>query len=334
MLNVAIVGTGNVATHSYLPYLVAHEQVYLSYFNRTRAKSEEAAHHFGGWAAGSLAELVAEEPDAILVLTPETVRDEVALELIALKPKRLFFEKPLVAKHGQANVTEEDFRLGRSLLQQAQAANCETAMIFNYRYFGQVLRARELVTSRELGRLMNVSALVHYACWSHCIDLILYFGGPIAELAALASDAQRGSASSEQAVDVAATFRTQADASGTIIGTLGMDFAMPLFELTLGYEYGRIRLRDLDGDLELLDYRNRCHETYALSRNSSRWEQYNATFAASLKDYLATVRAGSPPPIPGLAGLAELQVEAAMKRSIRELRPVVLNREFPLELES
>ncbi|MHB1357463.1 MAG: hypothetical protein ACYCZF_15960, partial [Anaerolineae bacterium] len=142
--------------------------------------------------------------------------------------------------------------------------------------------------------------------------------------------AQRGSAN-EQAVDVAATFRTQADASGTIIGTLGMDFAMPLYELTLGYEYGRISLRDLDGDLEFLDYRSRRHETYALSRNSSRWEQYNATFAASLKDYLATVRAGSPPPIPGLAGLAELQVEAAMKRSIRELRPVNLANEFPLE---
>ncbi|MHB1357299.1 MAG: Gfo/Idh/MocA family protein, partial [Anaerolineae bacterium] len=228
MLKVAIVGTGNVATHSYLPYLAAHEQVYLSYFNRTRAKCEEAAHHFGGWAAGSLAELVAEEPDAILVLTPETVRDDVALELLALKPKRLFFEKPLVAKHGQANVTEEDFKLGKALLEQARAVNCETAMIFNYRYFSQVVRARELVTSRELGRLMNVSALVHYACWSHTIDLILAFGGPIAELSALASAAQRGSAN-EQAVDVAATFRTQADASGTIIGTLGMDFAMPLY---------------------------------------------------------------------------------------------------------
>jgi predicted dehydrogenase len=334
MLKVAIVGTGNVATHSYLPYLAAHEQVYLSYYNRTRAKSEETAHHFGGWAAGTLAELVAEQPDTILVLTPESVRDEVALELLALKPKRLFFEKPLVAKHGQANVTEEDFKLGRALLQQAAAEHCETAMVFNYRYFSQVVRARELVASRDLGRLMNVSALVHYACWSHCIDLILAFGGPIAELSALASAAQRGVAGSELALDVAATFRTHGDATGTILGTLGMDFAMPLYELTLGYEYGRIRLRDLDGDLEFLDYRNRRHETYALSRNSSRWEQYNATFAASLKDYLATVRAGTPPPIPGSAGLAELQVEAAMKRSIRELRPVVLEQEFPLDLTS
>ncbi len=186
-MKIAIVGTGNVAVHSYLPYLVAHEQVDLSYFSRTRAKSEEAANRFGGWTADSLEELMADNPDTVLVLTPETVRDDVALELLKFKPKRMFFEKPLVAKHGQANVTEEDFRLGQVLLQQAQAVHCETAMVFNYRYFAQVARARELVQRCDLGRLMNVSALVHYACWSHCIDLIVYFGGPIASLTALGS---------------------------------------------------------------------------------------------------------------------------------------------------
>jgi len=332
MLKVAIVGTGNVAVHSYLPYLVAHEQVSLSYYTRTRAKSEDAANRFGGWSASSLEELMADDPDTVLVLTPETVRFDVALELLKFKPKRLFFEKPLVARHGQANVTEDDFHLGQQLLRQAQAAHCETAMVFNYRYFSQVLYARELVQRHALGRLMNVSALVHYACWSHCIDLIGYFGSPIISLTALASSGQRGRMESEQAVDVVASFRTQDDATGTIIGTLALDFSMPLFELTFNYEFGRLSLRDLDGDLEFIDYRSHKIETYALSRNTSRWEQYNATFAASLRAYLASVRAGSPPPIPGIAGLAELQVEAAMKRSIRELRPVNLADEFPLEI--
>lgn len=330
MLKVAIVGTGNVATHSYLPYLVAHEAVQLSYYNRTRARSEETARRFGGWAASSLAELMADEPDTVLVLTPENVRDNVAHEILKYRPKRLFFEKPLVARHGQANVTEEDFRLGQALLSAASDAHCETAMVFNYRYFSQVTRARELVESRELGRMMNISALVHYACWSHCIDLILHFGGPIDSLTAVSSAGERNPGP-EGAVDVAASFRTEGDASGIILGTLGMDFAMPLFELTFGYEHGRIALRDLDGDLEFIDYRKHTHEVYALSRNISRWEQYNATFAASLKAYLASIRAHQAPPIPGCAGLAELQVEAAMKRSIRELRPVNLAEEFPLE---
>jgi len=331
-MKVAIVGTGNVAIHSYLPYLVAHEQVSLSYYNRTRARSEEAARRFGGWSASSLEELMADNPDTVLVLTPETVRDDVALELLQYRPKRMFFEKPLVAKHGQANVTEEDFQLGKALLQKAQAVHCETAMVFNYRYFSQVIFARELVQRRELGRLMNVSALVNYACWSHCIDLISYFGGPIATLTALASREWRGDPGGEQAVDVSASFRTGGDATGIIIGTLALDFAMPLFELTFNYEHGRISLRDLDGDLEYVDYRNHKIETFALSRNTSRWDQYNATFAASLRAYLASIRASAPPPIPGIAGLAELQVEAAMKRSIRELRPVNLAEEFPLEL--
>ncbi|MHB9032891.1 MAG: Gfo/Idh/MocA family protein [Anaerolineae bacterium] len=332
MLQVAVVGTGNVAVHSYLPYLVAHEQVNLSYYNRTRAKSEETVHRFGGWSAGSLQELMAANPDTVLVLTPETVRDDVALELLKYKPRRMFFEKPLVAKHGQSNVSEDDFRLGQTLLQQARQVGCETAMVFNYRYFSQVLRAREIVASHDLGKLMNISALVHYACWSHCIDLIGYFGGPITTLTALSSSAQRGSSGGEQAVDVTASFRTSADATGTILGTLALDFSMPLYELTLAYEYGRLHLRDLDGDLEFVDYRRHSTENLSLSRNTSRWDQYNATFAASLRAYLASVRANEAPPIPGIAGLAELQVEAAMKRSIRELRPVNLAEEFPLEI--
>ncbi|NLV73752.1 MAG: Gfo/Idh/MocA family oxidoreductase [Chloroflexi bacterium] len=332
MLKIGIVGTGNVAVHSYLPYLVAHEQAELSYYNRTPSKSADTVQRFGGRAVDSLKELVAAEPDTILVLTPETVRDDVALQLLEERPKRLFFEKPLVAKHGQANVTEEDFRLGQGMLLKAREVGCETAMVFNYRYFSQVVQARQLVENRALGKLMHVTALVHYACWSHCIDLIGYFGGPIATLTALASAELRGKAGGEQAADVAASFRMQNGATGTIIGTLAIDFAMPLFEIILAYEHGRLALRDLDGDLELVDYRCKRIENYALSRNVSRWDQYNATFAASLKAYLATVRAGTPPPIPGVAGLAELQVEAAMKRSIRELRPVVLVDEFPLEI--
>ena len=42
-------------------------------------------------------------------------------------------------------------------------------------------------------------------------------------------------------------------------------------------------------------------------------------------------RAGAPPPVPGIAGLRELQFEAAIKRSIAQGRPVVLAEEFPTE---
>ena len=91
-------------------------------------------------------------------------------------------------------------------------------------------------------------------------------------------------------------------------------------------------MRDLDGDLELLDYRTGQHEQYALARDVSRWDQYRASFGKSINAYLASIRAGDPPPVPGMAGLQELQFEAAIKRSVAQNRPVVLTEDFPLDL--
>jgi predicted dehydrogenase len=332
MIKIALVGTGNVATSSYLPYLAKQEGVALSFYNRTRAKAEAAASRFGGSVAGSLRELVEAEPDAVLVLTRETDRYEAALALLELRPKRLFFEKPLVAMRGQANVEEADFVKGREILQRAGMAGVETAMVFNYRFFDQTLKASQIVAARSWGQATNVSALVHYACWSHCIDLVLCFAGAVSEVTALAGHQERGWTGQGGARDIAAAFRTEAEATGTIIGTNGLDFKMPLFELTLAFERGRLHMRDLDGDQEVLDYGTRQHEVYQVSRDSSRWDHYNASFARSLEGYLGSIRAGGPPPIPGIAGLRELQFEAGLKRSAAEGRPVVLAEEFPLDL--
>ena len=46
--------------------------------------------------------------------------------------------------------------------------------------------------------------------------------------------------------------------------------------------------------------------------------------------YLESLRQGQSPPVPGIAGLQELQVEAAIKRSIAQQRPVDLAAELLL----
>ena len=48
VLKIAIVGTGNVARQSYLPYLSKQKDVALSYYSRTRAKSTEAVRRPAG----------------------------------------------------------------------------------------------------------------------------------------------------------------------------------------------------------------------------------------------------------------------------------------------
>jgi hypothetical protein len=49
-----------------------------------------------------------------------------------------------------------------------------------------------------------------------------------------------------------------------------------------------------------------------------------------LAAYLDTIRRNEPPPVPGMAGLEELQFEVALRRSIEQKRPVDVQGEFPL----
>jgi predicted dehydrogenase len=329
-LRVAIIGTGNVATRNYLPFLARQEDVDLSYFNRTRPKAEACAEQFGGRVVGSIEELVGEDPDTVLVLTRESERYECALAALAARPRRIFFEKPLVAQAGQAHVTEEDFVKGREVLRLARAAGTQTAMQFNYRFFAQTRRAQELLAERQLGKLIQVTGFVHYACWSHCIDLVQLLAGPVAGIAAVPGALEHCSAGM-QAHDVAAAFTTLGGATGTILGTCGISFAFPLFELLFSFEQGRFTFRGLDGDMELLDYRGNRHELFSLTRQTSQWDQYSRSFEEAVGAYLAAIRTNTEPPVPGIAGLRELQFEAALQRSVRCGRPVDVQAEFPVD---
>jgi predicted dehydrogenase len=333
LLKIGVVGVGKVARNSYLPYLSQAPGVTLGYLSRTQAKAESAASDFGGQAFESVAALMAWKPDTVFVLTREMDRFSAAMALLEHHPRRLFFEKPLVARSGQENVTEQDFADGRRLMQEAEAQGCETAMIFNYRFFDHTLLARRIASERDFGQVVSVVGQTHYACWSHCIDLIHHFAGPITEVSAQAGSAARSAGSTAgtlTAPDLAATFRTEAGASGTLLGTAALAWEYPLFELAFNFERGRVRMQDLDGDLEVMDSRKQEHERYGLARHRSRWDQYAASFRKSIAAYLSAVRQGDPPPVPGAAGLMELQVEAGFRRSIAEARPVRLAEEFPI----
>ena len=312
---------------SYLPYLAQQKDVTLTYFSRTRAKAGACAQDFGGTVANSIPELLAAEPDAVLVLTGETARQAVTLELLAGRPKRLFFEKPLVAQHGQANVVEQDFFAAMDLLQHARAVGTETAMVFNYRFFEQTQRVRQIVRDRDFGPLRQASLLVNYACWSHSIDLLHLFGGRAARISALAGDIAYAGA-----VDVAGSFQLENGAAGTILGTSATKFAHPLYEHTFNFERGSVHYSDLDGPLDIFDHATRYRESYSLIGDHSRWDQYHASFHKSLAAYLDSIRHGQPPPVPGIAGLEELQFEAALRRSITQGRPVEVQKEFALEV--
>jgi predicted dehydrogenase len=222
-------------------------------------------------------------------------------------------------------VREEDFIQAREMLQRAQAAGAETAMVFNYRFFDQSLRAQQIIMDREFNQLTQASIFVNYACWSHCIDLLHLFGGRAAWVSALSGEKQY-----QGAVDVAGSFRLENGASGTILGSSGSNSESSLFELHFNFEKGSLHFSDLDGPLYVFDSQRRYNETHTLIGNYSRWAQYAASFEKSLAAYINTIEQGTPPPIPGSAGLEELQFEAALRRSIAQQRPVDVQNEFPI----
>ena len=321
-MKIAVIGTGGVAVRNYLPHIAERGDVELSYLNRTRSKAAAAAEQFGGRVAADSAELMSDEPDACLIFTKEMDRVEAANALLPYRPKRLFFEKPLAARHGQANVVEEDFFDAREMLQAAHGAGVETAMVFNYRFFDQTQLAREIVAGEEFGQPVHFTGLVHYNCWSHCIDLVLQFMGPAASISAQAT---------EDSGNVTVAARMANDATGTLIGTSAIDLKLPLYELTFAFEHGRLSMRDLDGEMEVINYRTGRHERHNLTFDISRWDQYRASFGKAINAYLDSVRDGAPPPIPGVAGLQELQFEAGIKRAIASAATVELEEAFRLE---
>ncbi|MES2461928.1 MAG: Gfo/Idh/MocA family oxidoreductase [Armatimonadota bacterium] len=330
-LRIAIIGTGKVARDNYIPYLAGQPDVTLAYYNRTESTAHEIAMAFGGEVLPSLEAVADWEPTTALVLTSETARFDTGMALIEAGARRLFFEKPLTAAQGQAHVTEDDFHKGKEMLTRAAQRGCETAMVFNYRFFEQTQSAKRIAVERNFGPLIQAAGLVHYACWSHCIDLLQHFGGPVAEITALSGTIQhQGPAVKIDATDVTAALRLENGAVATLIGTAGMPWQHPLFELLFSFRSGRIHLRDLDGTLEILNGESQIRETQSITRHTSRWDQYKDSFRKSLDAYLESLRGDLPPPVPGLDGLRELQVEAALKRSIAQRRPVLVQEEFPL----
>ena len=330
-MEIAIVGTGKVAERNYIPSLLRHKDVSVTCYSRTLERAEAVGRKFGVRVVRSLTEMFARQPETVFVLTGEQQRLEATQALLPFKPKRLFLEKPLVARAGQAHVVPEDFWDGKMLLQQAQEAGVEVAMVFNYRFFDQTQRAKRLIQERNFGLAVNVVALSHFATWSHCIDLILQLAGPVREISAQQGAQARAHAETGVVPDVAASFLIGNNATGTLLGTNGIHWTFPLFELIISFERGRIHFRGLDQDMEVLDYSGNVHEIFYPSRESSRWNKYDEPFEKSVDAYLESIRNGAPPPVPGMAGLLELQFEAGLKKSIADRRSVIPSEQFPID---
>ena len=321
-----VVGVGNVALNDYLPFLAAQPDLELAALSRKTASAEVAQKRFGARVLTSWTEARTYRPDVAFVLTTDTQHAGVLDELVAIGVPRLFVEKPLVAEHGQERVIESDFARAVELAARAEAAGVEISMGFNYRFFETVQRARAHAATEPLGRLVAVVADAHYACWSHTIDLLGMFCGPIATVSALAGIPPVEDVAAPRSI----AFTTAAGVSGTLAGSASRSWDDDLLRIALHFEGGHIEVRDLDVSADTFVAGRGTNDGIDRDRSVDRWPRYAASFRASLTAYLDALRRGAPAPVGVEAGLRELQFEAAVARSIAEQRSVDFEREFPL----
>jgi predicted dehydrogenase len=324
---VAVFGTGKVARDNYLPLLREQADVELGLYNRTTRIAQDEA-RVGGRAFETLDEALDWGPDIAFVLTSERVRADVASLIIRAGVPRVFVEKPLTAAAGQALVSEQDYEVGKTLVSTAGAAGTEMAINFNYRFFLTVQQVMAAVAERSWGSLISFAGRVHFACWSHLLDLVGLFGGAAVRVSALEGPVVR-SARGMESRDLAVTLLTASGATGVMTGSVSGPWQHSLYDLILDFEGGRAVLRDLDAVVELHDRDSEESEVRSLVADRSRWNRYASSFRASIEAYLETVRRGSPPLVPVEAGLQELRLEAAIRRSVRIRREVDIDKEFP-----
>lgn len=328
-----ITGLGNVAGDSYLPYLSGREDLEITCCSRSPEKAKKFAERFGVKSCRDLKELAEMKPDAIFILTRENYHCDIANQLLEFSPKRLFIEKPLQARDGQANVGEQDFFEAYDLLKRAKKTGTEIAMNFNYRFFEQTLRLERIIREKDLGALLQSSWLVHYACWSHCIDLLLRFNGKIVEVGSLSSGRIHQS-KDQLGADLAGAFVAESGSTGIIMGTVGTAFEHQLYHIVLNFERGTVILSDLDSGMDVYYRGNDYCESHVLNSDRSRWDQYTESFRKSLAAYLESIdqRQAQAPPVTGMDGLKELQFEVALRRSVATGRKVIIDQEFGIQL--
>jgi len=322
-MRVLVVGVSAVARENYLPYLAARADVELVLYNRTTEVATEAAAIYGAEVATDWASAAA-GVDIAFVLTTEVPRHALVSDLIAAGVPRIFCEKPFVARDGQ-HVDVEDFQAGAELLGRAEAAGVELAQQFNYRWMAPVATALAAVEEHGLGELRTFSLRSHFGCWAHVIDLAEFLTGGIAEIRA--AEGLRREGHGVVAEDVAVALRTRSGLVGTLLGTVSTSWERPLYWIDAIYEHGSVAFGDFAEPVQLVvgDQLTVLESTPV----RPRWDQYRASFAASLDAYFVAVAAGSPAPVRGADGVAQLRLEAGIRLSAETGTAIVLDEALP-----
>lgn len=318
-----VIGIGHVALRRYLPALSAEPDIELACCSRSIESARRGATEFGGVALADLDQVADWAPDIAFVVTPDTSHVAVVERLIEQGVPRIYVEKPLAAAAGQTRIGAADLADGARLHRAAAEHGVQLAMGYNYRHFATVAAARAEVAGRGWSQPSGVVAWTHYACLSHVIDLVGVFLGELDTIAALRGPDAHGD-EKFRVEDRVVAFTAVSGATGVLRASAAQPRADRLFDLTVSYPEGTVRIADLDGTLETFDAAAGRRIRSERGDERSREDGYEESFGTALRAYLDTVRSGALPPSSGADGVRELRFHAAVEQALASGRSVRL----------
>ena len=309
-----------MARTRHIPALVACENARLvAVCDRIKERADAAGAEFGVPAYYDVDAMIAtEKPDVCPVITLENDRLEPILKVVRAGC-HTFTEKPLFAAKGQMRVEQSDVAPAEQMVNAANESGVFFGMGFNYRFLDHVKLMKEAIESGELGTLVYVHVCAHLACWSHVLDLTRYFLGEVEELSAK-------EAGPAEAPDRAVCLKFARGAVGTIIGTARRGWHRPLLSIEINGEAAGARIEDLSGPFIL--ERNDTKETKRIGPIPLHArDNFDLSFDRHMRAFVDAIAAGNEPPVTGMDGLRELQIEAAIVESAasgKSVKPYVL----------
>jgi predicted dehydrogenase len=302
----AVVGIGHAGRHHARAWAAQPGFALAAVCDLVEEKARAEAERYGCRWYGSLEAMLSDQPDigVLSVATRETDRN-LLVDLLAAG-KHLFVEKPLVALNGQYDVTDADLAFADRLMGAWEAAGTVFGINFNYRTFAHMRRLKGLLESGVLGEPVGVSAWANLNCWSHAIDLLRWYLGDLAAVAAVEAHG--------------ASLRFVSGVTGTLWGTLRTGWQHPLLRIELFGTKGRAVLSDLLGDIEVYRDDPPERERWQAVRDN-RWSLYDQSFTDSVAGFALALRGGRPAPVSALDGYRELQIDAGFWISARAGRP-------------
>jgi predicted dehydrogenase len=307
-LRFAFVGCGNMARNVHIPALLAADGAQLvAVCDRIKERADEASAKFKVPAYYDVDEMLRKEkPDVCPVITREDQRLEPILKVVSAGC-HTFTEKPLFAAKGQMRVEPTDLGPAQEMVNAAKKKGVFFGMGFNYRFLDHVRLMKEAIEGGELGDMVYVHICAHLCCWSHSLDLMRYFVGEVEEVAAR-------EAGPSDSPDRAICLKFKNGAVGTIVGTARRGWHRPLFSIEINGEKAGARIEDLAGAFTI--EHNDTKETRRIGPIALHARDgFDMSFQRHMKAFVQAINAGKEPPVTGLDGLRELQIEVAIVES-------------------